>query len=136
MGLGAVLRDFVLAPGPGAPRTFSDELAHFCRLLRLLLHQRLDLLHQVADLLGDARRCLPLHPGHTVAISSTAPLSPSREEGMPRQGQDKLCLRAADKAQGVKVSSQRGPHPLPRAAWGDPRTKLCPPAASPSPSIT
>lgn len=40
-----------LPPQPTAPRTFSDQLAYISRLLCLLLHQRLDLLHEVADLL-------------------------------------------------------------------------------------
>ena len=113
-------RDCELAAGdvevPSPPplpslRTFSDELAHIGRLLGLLLHQRLDLLHEVADLLRDARRRLPLHPGRTAAISSIAPLSPRRERGAPGQGQDKLSPGAGDKAQGWRESSQPIRHP-------------------------
>lgn len=119
-----------LPPRPTAPRTFSDQLAYISRLLCLLLHQRLDLLHEVADLLRDACRCLPLYPGHTWAISSTAPLSPCQEQGMPRQGQDKLCLGVGDKTQGGSASSPHSPHPsAPSHSWWptqprDPSAKL------------
>jgi len=90
-----------IPPPLPALRTFSDELAHIGRLLGLLLHQRLDLLHEVAYLLRDTRRRLPLHPGHTAAISNAAPLSPCQG-----QGQDKLSPGAGDKAQGWTKSSQ------------------------------
>lgn len=85
--------------------TFSDELAHVGRLFGLLLHQCLNLLHEVADFLRDACCCLPLHPGHAAAISTTTPLFPHQKSGPLRQGQDKLSqvlvMKLAPRLEGV-----------------------------------
>lgn len=79
--VGAMGRDpFPLATEkhPGCPVTFSHKLVHVRGLLRLLLHQVLNLLHEVAYFFRDAGCRLTLHPAENAEAVSSAGRSTAR----------------------------------------------------------